>query len=103
MGFISKLFKVTAVGGTTAAGSYVYATRKSRFVPLDLSSDPITSSPYYLKYNPNRNPATHDLCVRSVPLENIRSDLLEKDGSLVQSFCAGLWGGAGTLVLFFEH
>jgi len=94
MGFISKVFKTTVVGGGAAAGAFVFGTRNSHFVPL-LASDPIFSSKSYLKYNPEKNPATQDFCVKKVPLSKIKPELLEKDGKLVEAFCAGVWGGLG--------
>lgn len=97
MGFIKKLFKTTAYGGAGAAASWLYLTRNSKFVPLS-ASDPIFNSAAYRRNNPNHNPATQDLCVRRVPLQDIKPDLLEKDGKLVEAFCAGVWGGLGMSV-----
>lgn len=48
-----------------------------------------------MRQNPNRNPATQDLCQRKVPLSKIKPHLLEKEGKLVEAFCAGVWGGLG--------
>lgn len=85
----------TAVlGGAGAAGSWAFLTRNSKFVPLS-TSDAIFSSPAYIHNNPNQNPPTKDLCVRKVPLKDIKPQLLEKDGKLVEAFCAGVWGGLG--------
>lgn len=39
-----------------------------------------------------------DLCVRRVPLTKIKPDLLEKEGKLVEKFCAGVWGSIGTII-----
>jgi hypothetical protein len=61
-------------------------------------TDPIFSSTAYKPYkrnDPNRNPATQDLCVTKVPLSKIKPQLLEKEGKLVEAFCAGVWGGSG--------
>jgi hypothetical protein len=70
-------------------------------VPLS-PSDPIFTSAAYLRNNPNRNPATQDLCVRKVPLSKIKPQLLEKEGKLTEAFCAGVWGGLGRLFLLFN-
>ena len=97
MGLARSIFRVGAYGtlGTTAALFYVM--RDSTFVPLS-PQDPIFSSATYLRNNPNRNPEVKDLCVRAVPLGKIKPQLLEKEGKLVEAFCAGVWGGLGRLL-----
>ncbi len=74
----------------------MFWTRNSKFVPIS-SSDPIFSSVAYSQYNPNRNPATQDVCVRKVPLTKIKPQLLEKEGRLTEAFCAGIWSGLGMI------
>ena len=66
-------------------------------VPI-AADDPIFSSAAYLRNNPNRNPETKDLFVRTVKIDEIKPSLLEKEGSLVEAFCAGVWGGSGPLL-----
>lgn len=95
MGFIRTLVNTAVLGSAGAAGGWALWTRNSKFVPI-ASADPIFTSPSYLRYNPNHNPTTHDLCVRKVPLSQIKPQLLEKDGRLAEAFCAGVWGGLGT-------
>jgi hypothetical protein len=94
MGVIRSLINVTALGGAGTLAGWTFWTRNSKFVPLS-ATDPIFSLPAYAKNNPNRNPATQDLCVRKVPLSKIKPQLLENDGKLVEAFCAGVWGGLG--------
>lgn len=94
MGIITKAFKTVTVGGVATVGAFVFWTRNSTFVPLS-PNDPIFTSATYIRNNPNKNPATQDLCVKKVPLSRIKPQLLEKDGKLVEAFCAGLWGGPG--------
>lgn len=94
MGIIKKAIKITSVGAAATLGTFFLLTRKSTFVPFT-TSDPIFNSTSYLKFNPNRNPTTHDLCVRKVPLSEIKPELLEKEGKLVEAFCAGVWSGSG--------
>ncbi|TVY31293.1 hypothetical protein LSUB1_G008983, partial [Lachnellula subtilissima] len=67
-----------------------------KFVPLS-PTDAIFTSPAYLRNNPNKNPASQDLCVRRVPLSKIKPHLLEKEaeGKLTEAFCQGLWSGLG--------
>ena len=96
MGIIRTLIQTTALGGVGTGLGWAFWTRNSKFIPIS-SSDPLFSSPAYLKNNPNRNPATQDLCVRKVPLSKIKPQLLEKEGRLTEAFCAGVWGGLGTL------
>jgi hypothetical protein len=78
------------------------ATRNDVFEPMD-ANDPIFSSPFFQKFNPERNPTLHDLCVRRMPLDKINPSLLEKKGKLVEAFCAGVWGGMGKLWRLSRH
>ncbi|PBP24607.1 hypothetical protein BUE80_DR004388 [Diplocarpon rosae] len=84
----------TAALGVGSGAAFAYWTRNAKFVPLS-PSDAIFSSSAYSFQNPHRNPATQDLCVRSVPLTKIKPQLLEKEGKLVEAFCAGIWAGHG--------
>ena len=94
MGVIRTLLNTAVLGGAGAAGGWAFWTRNSKFVPFS-TNDPIFSSAAYQRNNPNRNPATQDLCVRKVPLSKIKPQLLEKEGKLTEAFCAGVWGGLG--------
>jgi hypothetical protein len=96
MGILSKVIKTTAVGAAATTGTFFLLTRKSTFVPLSPTADPLFQSSLYKKYNPSKNPTTHDLCVRRVPLSAIKPDLQKDDGKLVEAFCAGVWSGLGT-------
>lgn len=100
MGIISKLFKTAVFGGAGVGAGFAYWTRNSQFVPIT-HDDPIFSSAAYARYNPNRNPETMDLCVRKIPLNRIKPQLLEKEGKLVEAFCAGVWGGLGKFTTCF--
>lgn len=33
--------------------------------------------------------------MRRIPLDQVKPELLEKKGKLVEAFCAGVWGGMG--------
>lgn len=94
MGLISKAIKITTAGSIASVGIFFGATRNDVFEPMD-TTDPIFASPFFQKYNPNRNPTLHDKCVRRIPLDKIEPSLLEKKGKLVEAFCAGVWGGMG--------
>ncbi|KAJ5613375.1 hypothetical protein N7510_006569 [Penicillium lagena] len=94
MGIFSRAVKVAAAGGLASVGVFFGATRNDIFEPID-TSDHIFHSPSFHKYNPNKNPTLHDVCVRRVPLDKIDPALLEKKGKLVEAFCAGVWGGMG--------
>ncbi|CAG8974276.1 hypothetical protein HYALB_00010344 [Hymenoscyphus albidus] len=96
MGIITKFLGTAVLGGAGSAAGFAFWTRNSKFIPVS-SSDPLLASPTFLRHNPNRNPLTHDLCVKRVPLSSIQSHLLEKEGEgkLVEAFCAGLWSGLG--------
>ena len=101
MGVIRTFLSTTILGGAGVAGGFAFWTRNSKFVPLS-TADAIFSSPAYLKNNPNKNPVTQDLCLKKVPLSKIKPQLLEKEGKLVESFCAGVWGGLGMLSSFWR-
>ncbi|KAG9234218.1 hypothetical protein BJ875DRAFT_376871 [Amylocarpus encephaloides] len=96
MGILARFLSTALLGGASGAAGFAFWTRNSKFAHVS-SSDPLFSSPAYLKNNPNKNPATHDICVRRVPLSDIKPQLLEKEseGKLVEAFCAGVWGGLG--------
>ena len=98
MGILSKAVKATALGIATTTGAFFFVTRKSTFVPLLPTTDPIFLSSFYKKFNPDQNPTTHDLCVRRVPLSKIKPSLRREDGKLVEAFCAGVWSGIGRLL-----
>lgn len=94
MGIIRKAIGVTgwtALG--TAIGFTVY-TRKSKIYDLE-PTDYLLGNTILARFNPYNNPMMKDICVRKVPIEQIRPELLEKEGKLVEAFCAGVWSGAG--------
>lgn len=95
MGFMRSVLAVTGYGSLATAGTFVALTRNSRFIPLS-PSDYIFNTTHYARNNPENNPTTNDLCIRKVPLTKIRPELLEKEGKLVEAFCAGVWSGLGT-------
>ncbi|KAI9641292.1 hypothetical protein NHQ30_010093 [Ciborinia camelliae] len=94
MGIIRTTFTTVLMGAAGATTGWTFWTRNSKFIPLS-PSDPIFSSPAYMRQNPNRNAATQDLCQRKVKLSLIKPQLLEREGKLVEAFCAGVWGGLG--------
>jgi hypothetical protein len=94
MGILRKILNTTIVIGSASTGAFYYVTRNSQFVPFP-ANDPILSSVAYKKYNPNKNPALQDLCIRRIPLSKIKPELLHEDGKLVEAFCAGVFGGLG--------
>jgi len=97
MGILTKTLAASIIAFPAA---FIGLTRQSRFVPFVLEADPISKSPFYKKYNPETNPSTYDLCIRRVPLTQIKPELLSsggKDGALTEKFCAGVWGGLGAL------
>lgn len=94
MGIFSRFLKLTTIGGAATVGGFFWYTRNDVFVPLPLT-DRIFHSARFNALNPLRNPTTHDLCIRRVPLSDIDPTLLEKKGNLVEAFCAGVWSGWG--------
>jgi hypothetical protein len=96
MGLVKRFLRLSTVGGAASVGAFFWATRNDTFVPLP-PSDHLFHSSIFHSLNPSRNPTTHDLCIRKVPLSDINPTLLEKKGKLVEAFCAGVWGGWGML------
>ncbi|KAL3456423.1 hypothetical protein BJX64DRAFT_294106 [Aspergillus heterothallicus] len=91
---VKNALKFAAYGTSASFGVFFIVTRKNVFVSLD-ATDPIFRHRLFGELNPLDNPSLHDLCIRRVPISNIRSDLIQKEGKLVEAFCAGVWGGWG--------
>lgn len=94
MGIISKAIGITGWSALAGAGTYVAMTRKNRILPIP-ASDYIFNTTHYARYNPNNAPVTQDICLREVPLSQIKPEYLEKEGQLTEKFCAGVWSGLG--------
>ncbi|KAJ7279063.1 hypothetical protein C8J57DRAFT_1305426 [Mycena rebaudengoi] len=91
-----KFMAYTSLAGAAGFGGFFIFARKSHFVPFAVASDPIFTSAHFKKFNPHQNAATiEDLCVRRVPLDQIKPELLKEEGKLVEQFCAGAWSGFG--------
>lgn len=92
------IFRTTIVaagwGSLAVTGTFVTLTRKCRIEPVD-PTDYIFNHTLYARYNPHNSPATQDVCLRRVPLDRIRPELLEREGALAEAFCAGVWSGPG--------
>ncbi|KAK1230164.1 hypothetical protein PQX77_006758 [Marasmius sp. AFHP31] len=95
MPLLTKIAKTAALGGATGFGTFLFLTRKNEFVPMGPSNSPLFHSRHVKSWNPNDNATTHDDCMRKVPLDQIRPELLQKEGELVRAFVAGVWSGAG--------
>ncbi|KAF2716577.1 hypothetical protein K431DRAFT_257223 [Polychaeton citri CBS 116435] len=94
MGIFRTTLAVTGWGSLAAASGFIAMTRNSKVLPIP-ASDYIFNSTLYAKHNPQNAPVTQDICVRKVPLDKIKPELLDKEGKLVEAFCAGVWGGIG--------
>lgn len=94
MGITTKAIGLTGWTALGAAGTFVAMTRKNRILPVP-ASDYIFNSTHYARYNPYNSPVTQDICLRQVPLAQIKPELLEGEGPLVEKFCAGVWSGLG--------
>ncbi|CAH0056086.1 unnamed protein product [Clonostachys solani] len=95
MGIIRKAI-FTGLLGTSTACAYL-AAKNPVISPLS-PSDPIWSSRLYKSHNPNRNPATQDICIKRIPLDKVRPELLQNNGALALEFCRGVWSGYGLAV-----
>ncbi|EME88020.1 uncharacterized protein MYCFIDRAFT_127278 [Pseudocercospora fijiensis CIRAD86] len=94
MGIFKAAFAATGWTTLGATAGYVFWTRKTNIVDVP-PTDYLFNSTFYARYNPNNAPVTQDLAVRKVPLTQIKPELLEKEGKLVEAFCAGVWSGLG--------
>ena len=95
-----KLTTLSAFGAFGGVTSFFVWTKHCDMEDLP-TSDPLFSSSYYHKFNPNGNASMRDVCVRRIPLFQIRPDLLADDkkggGKLVETFAGGIFGGTGML------
>jgi hypothetical protein len=98
---LKATLKVAVYGTGASLGAFFFATRKNVFVPLD-PTDAIFHHRLLRELNPSSNPTMHDVCVRRIPISDIRPELLNKEGGLVEAFCAGVWSGWG-MPRFREH
>ncbi|PQE26774.1 FAD linked oxidase protein [Rutstroemia sp. NJR-2017a BVV2] len=96
MDFLRITIQTLALAGAGSTAFWQLQTHNSNFIPHS-ASDSIFHSLAYLQTKPNKNPATHDLCARKVPLEKIKPQLLKQpeEGKPLQPFCAGIWSGWG--------
>jgi hypothetical protein len=92
MGIIRKTFFTTVL---TGAGVFGYLGATTTLVSPLPGSDPVWRSKSYARYNIHRNAAMHDVAWKRIPLNKVKPELLEKEGSLVLEFCRGMWGGLG--------
>ncbi|KAM7203196.1 hypothetical protein V8F20_004138 [Naviculisporaceae sp. PSN 640] len=92
MGIIKKTFYAGFLTGASVLGYLGATTTIDSPLPRD---DPLFRSKSFTKYNVYRNASTQDICVKRVPLEKIKPELLQKEGALALEFCRGVWGGLG--------
>jgi hypothetical protein len=91
------------VGGPAITfGGLALWTRKCAFEPFGPDTDALFQHPILKQLNPRNNSSSPDSCVRKVPFEQLKPELLEdarRGGSaLVVEFSRGMWGGYGTFV-----
>ncbi|KAI9839282.1 MAG: hypothetical protein M1819_003277 [Sarea resinae] len=97
---LRNLTRLTVGTAAVASGGWYYLTYQSRFEPYQPPSDTgaadsLFSSSQYKRFNPEDNKTMHDMCVRRVPLKNLKPELVEEKGRLVEAFCQGIYGGIG--------
>lgn len=92
MGILGKAV-FSSVLGTTGLAAYL-AAKNPVISPL-AASDPIWTSSLFRRYNPSANPATQDVCIKRLPLDKIRPELLKNPGDLALEYCRGVWAGPG--------
>ena len=94
MGVFRASLAVAGWGSLGTAIAFTAYTRKSKIYDLD-STDYLLGTTILARCNPYNNPVMKDVCVRKVPIDQIRPELLEKEGKVVEAFCAGIWSGWG--------
>lgn len=94
MGLFKTAINITGWGFLGGTLAYTISHRKSKVYPLP-TTDYLFGTTLFARFNPYNNPATRDVCIRRVPLSQIKPELLEKEGALVESFCRGVWSGYG--------
>lgn len=94
MGVARTVLKWGSFGGAATVGSFFWALRNSSALPL-ASSDYLYNTTWYARFNSENNAPVSDVVIRTVPLKDLQPALLEKEGKLVERFCAGVWGGLG--------
>ncbi|KAL8288500.1 hypothetical protein RB601_004771 [Gaeumannomyces tritici] len=92
MGIIRKTLLVGTLTAATAVGYLNSSTVVVQPLP---PRDPLFSSKLWKRSNPNKNQATQDICLKHIPLDDIRPELLEREGDLVLEFCRGVWSSLG--------
>lgn len=100
MGLLSKAI-LPVFAGTTGVMAYL-AAKNPVLSPL-AASDPLWGSAAFKKYNPARNPATQDVCVKRIPLGKVRPELLASPGDLVLEYCRGVWSSPGMFLYAQTH
>jgi hypothetical protein len=92
------IFRKTLLTGTlTAAVTVGYLGQSTTLVRPLPPRDPIFRSKPFKRFNIHKNPLTQDVCLKRVPLDKVRPELLEpgKEADLVLEFCRGVWSGLG--------
>lgn len=89
MGLLRKAVAVTGWGALGTAVAFTVYTRKSKIYDLP-PTDYLLGTTILARFNPYNNPMMQDICVRRVPIERIRPELLQREGKLVEAFSAGI-------------
>jgi hypothetical protein len=92
MGLIRKTFYTGVLTSASLAGYLGWTTTLISPLPRD---DPIWKSNAYARFNIHRNASTQDVCIKRIPIDKIRPELLQKEGDLVLEFSRGVWSGWG--------
>lgn len=99
MGIIRQATAGSFVGIVVVAGYIRASTAVISPVP---NGDILWTSPIYKRHNKYANTSTNDICIRQIPLEKIRPELLQKDGDLALELCRGVWSGWGEGLFMFS-
>jgi hypothetical protein len=92
-----KIAKTGVLSVLGAYGASSFVTRDTWSGEFSPQNDSLFITELYKRTNPNNNPTLHDICVRRVKIEQVRSELIEDANNggteLVAEFCRGMWSG----------
>ncbi len=97
MGIVRKLTLCTGVLAGLGTGALGYLRTSTTIISPLPQDDPLWRSKSYAKYNTHHNAPMQDICVKRIPLDKIRPELLQHDGDLALEFCRGVWSGLGEM------
>ena len=101
MGVLRTALGLTGWGSLGSVVAFTAYTRKSKIYDVS-PTDYLVESTILARLNPYNNPSMKDVCLRKVPIGQIRPELLEGGTKLVEAFCAGVWSSWGMCQSYYH-